>query len=63
MNMYKNRYSMPETRVIEVETGNVMDTLGMSDNKEATDIQAKENLYMNWEEEEEEVLGRDAVRW
>lgn len=63
MNMYKNRYSMPETRVIEVETGNVMDTLGMSDNKQAIDIQAKESMYMDWEEEEEEIIEHDVVRW
>lgn len=51
MKTNKQQYNTPTTTIIEVEGGYVM--LGMSDNGQATDIQAPRNFYPNWEEEEE----------
>lgn len=45
MNSNKKIYNTPEARVIEVEGGSVMENLGMSDNKSATEIQSKKGHF------------------
>lgn len=51
MRTNRQQYNAPTTSVVKINGGSMM--LGMSDNGEATEIQAPQNPYMNWEEEED----------
>ncbi|MDD7317397.1 MAG: hypothetical protein SOZ80_01770 [Prevotella sp.] len=50
MDNRKETYMRPQSSVINLNAGNVMEELGMSDNKEATEIQSKEAFFDSFED-------------